>query len=253
MIMEILRTEGLTKRFGALTAVNQVDLLVEEGEVHSIIGPNGAGKTTLFNMLAGQLPPTSGKIWLKDQEITGWKPFEISHAGIGRSYQVTNIFPVLSIKENVRLGVQSRTKSNFSLFRKASSLKEVEEKTLQVLEEVGLTGIMNKKASEVSYGDQRALEIAIALATSPQLLLLDEPTSGMPHEGSFRVMDLIKQISKGLTIVLIEHRMHVVMTISDIITVMAQGKVIAEGPPAEVRKNEEVIRAYLGSSGVTSC
>jgi branched-chain amino acid transport system ATP-binding protein len=250
MIMEILRTERLTKTFGALTAVNQVDLLVREGEVHSIIGPNGAGKTTLFNMLAGQLPPTSGKVWLKDQEVTGWKPFQISHAGIGRSYQVTNIFPVLSIKENVRLGVQSRTKSNFSLFRKASSLKEVEERTLQVLEEVGLTGIMNKKASEVSYGDQRALEIAIALATSPRLLLLDEPTSGMPHEDSFRIMDLIKQISKGLTIVLIEHRMHVVMTISDIITVMAQGKVIAEGPPAEVKKNEEVIRAYLGSSGV---
>jgi branched-chain amino acid transport system ATP-binding protein len=250
MIMEILRTERLTKTFGALTAVNQVDLLVREGEVHSIIGPNGAGKTTLFNMLAGQLPPTSGKVWLKDQEVTGWKPFQISHAGIGRSYQVTNIFPVLSIKENVRLGVQSRTKSNFSLFRKASSLKEVEERTLQVLEEVGLTGIMNKKASEVSYGDQRALEIAIALATSPRLLLLDEPTSGMPHEDSFRIMDLIKQISKGLTIVLIEHRMHVVMTISDIITVMAQGKVIAEGPPAQVKKNEEVIRAYLGSSGV---
>ncbi len=250
MSMEILRTERLTKAFGALTAVNQVDLLVREGEIHSIIGPNGAGKTTLFNMLAGQLSPTSGKIWLKDREITGWKPFEISHAGIGRSYQVTNIFPVLSIKENVRLGVQSRTKSNFSLFRKASSLKEVEDKTLQVLEEVGLTGIMNKKASEVSYGDQRALEIAIALATSPRLLLLDEPTSGMPHEDSFRIMDLIKQISKGLTIVLIEHRMHVVMTVSDIITVMAQGKVIAEGPPAEVKKNEEVIRAYLGSSGV---
>ncbi len=250
MIMEILRTERLTKAFGALTAVNQVDLLVREGEIHSIIGPNGAGKTTLFNMLAGQLSPTSGKIWLKDQEITGWRPFQISHAGIGRSYQVTNIFPVLSIKENVRLGVQSRTKSNFSLFRKASSLKEVEEKTLQVLEEVGLTGIMNKKASEVSYGDQRALEIAIALATSPRLLLLDEPTSGMPHEDSFRIMDLIKRISKGLTIVLIEHRMHVVMTISGVITVMAQGKVIAEGPPAEVKKNEEVIRAYLGSSGV---
>ncbi len=249
MSMEILRTEKLTKSFGALTAVNQVNLLVREGEIHSIIGPNGAGKTTLFNMLAGQLSPTSGKVWLKDQEITGWKPFEISHAGIGRSYQVTNIFPVLSIKENVRLGVQSRTKSNFSLFRKASSLKEVEEKTLEVLEEVGLTGMMNKKASEVSYGDQRALEIAIALATSPRLLLLDEPTSGMPHEDSFRIMHLIKQISKGLTIILIEHRMHVVMTISDIITVMAQGKVIAEGSPVEVKKNEEVIRAYLGSSG----
>ncbi len=249
MSMEILRTEKLTKTFGALTAVNQVNLFVKEGEIHSIIGPNGAGKTTLFNMLAGQLSPTSGRVWLKDQEITGWKPFQISHAGIGRSYQVTNIFPVLSIKENVRLGVQSRTKNNFSLFRKASSLKEVEEKTLQVLEEVGLTGMMNQKASEVSYGDQRALEIAIALATSPRLLLLDEPTSGMPHEDSFRIMHLIKQISKGLTIVLIEHRMHVVMTISDIITVMAQGKVIAEGSPVEVKKNEEVIRAYLGSSG----
>jgi len=246
--MEILRTEKLTKRFGALEAVSNVDLRVKEGEIHSIIGPNGAGKTTLFNMLAGQLPSTSGRIWFQEQEITGKKPYEISHVGIGRSYQVTKIFPLLTIKENVRLGVQSRTPYNFSLFKKASSLKEVEVKTLQILEEVGLTDVMHQKAGEVSYGIQRSLEVAIAMATSPQLLLLDEPTSGMPHEESFRIMDLIKKISEGLTIVLIEHRMHVVMSISDIITVMTQGRVIAEGPPDEVKKNQEVIRAYLGGS-----
>ena len=247
--MTILKTEKLTKHFGAMSAVSNVDLVVKKGEIHSIIGPNGAGKTTLFNMLAGTFPSTSGRIWFEDQEITGKKPFEISHLGIARSYQVTNIFPVLSIKENVRLSAQSRTRHNFSFFRKAASLREVEEKTLAVLEEVGLTEIMDQKAAEVSYGVQRALEVAIALATSPRLLLLDEPTSGMPHEESFKIMDLIKKISKGLTIVLIEHRMHVVMSISDVITVMAQGKVIAEGPPEEVRRNEEVIRAYLGNSG----
>lgn len=247
--MTTLKTEKLTKKFGAMAAVSDVDLLVKEGEIHSIIGPNGAGKTTLFNMLAGTFPSTSGRIWFEDQEITGKKPYEISQIGIARSYQVTNIFPVLSIKENVRLSAQSRTKHNFSFFRKASSLREVEEKTLAVLEQVGLADIMHHKAAEVSYGVLRALEVAIALATSPRLLLLDEPTSGMPHEDSFKIMDLIKKISKGLTIILIEHRMHVVMSVSDVITVMAQGKVIAEGPPDEVRRNEEVIRAYLGSSG----
>jgi branched-chain amino acid transport system ATP-binding protein len=247
--MMILKTEKLTKKFGAMAAVSEVDLLVKEGEIHSIIGPNGAGKTTLFNMLAGTFPSTSGRIWFEDQEITGKKPYEISKIGIARSYQVTNIFPALSIKENVRLSAQSRTRNNFSFFKKASALREVEEKALAVLEEVGLIDIMHQKAAEVSYGVQRALEVAIALATSPRLLLLDEPTSGMPHEDSFKIMDLIKKISQGLTIVLIEHRMHVVMSVSDVITVMAQGKVIAEGPPDEVRRHEEVIRAYLGSSG----
>jgi len=249
--MTILKTEKLTKHFGAMSAVSNVDLVVKKGKIHSIIGPNGAGKTTLFNMLAGTFPSTSGRIWFEDREITGKRPYEISHLGIARSYQVTNIFPVLSIKENVRLSAQSRTRHNFSFFKKAASLKEVEEKTLAVLEEVGLTEIMDHKAAEVSYGVQRALEVAIALATSPRLLLLDEPTSGMPHEDSFKIMDLIKKIAKGLTIILIEHRMHVVMSVSDVITVMAQGKVIAEGPPEEVRLNEEVIRAYLGSSGGT--
>jgi len=245
----ILKTKKLTKKFGAIVAVSELDLLVKEGEIHSIIGPNGAGKTTLFNMLAGSFFPTSGQIWFKGQEITNKKPYEISHLGISRSYQVTNIFPALSIKENVRLSVQSRTKNNFSLFKKASSLNEVEEKTLAVLKEMNLTDMMYHKAAEVSYGVQRALEVAITVATTPQLLLLDEPTSGMTPEDSFKIMDLIKKISKGLAIVLIEHRMHVVMSVSDVITVMDQGKIIAEGPPDDVRHNRKVISAYLGSKG----
>jgi len=200
-------------------------------------------------MLAGSFFPTSGQIWFKGQEITNKKPYEISHLGISRSYQVTNIFPALSIKENVRLSVQSRTKNNFSLFKKASSLNEVEEKTLAVLKEMNLTDMMYHKAAEVSYGVQRALEVAITVATTPQLLLLDEPTSGMTPEDSFKIMDLIKKISKGLAIVLIEHRMHVVMSVSDVITVMDQGKIIAEGPPDDVRHNRKVISAYLGSKG----
>jgi len=244
----ILKTKKLTKKFGAIVAVSELDLLVKEGEIHSIIGPNGAGKTTLFNMLAGSFFPTSGQIWFKGQEITNKKPYEISHLGISRSYQVTNIFPALSIKENVRLSVQSRTKNNFSLFKKASSLNEVEEKTLAVLK-MNLTDMMYHKAAEVSYGVQRALEVAITVATTPQLLLLDEPTSGMTPEDSFKIMDLIKKISKGLAIVLIEHRMHVVMSVSDVITVMDQGKIIAEGPPDDVRHNRKVISAYLGSKG----
>lgn len=245
----ILKTKKLTKKFGAIVAVSELDLLVKEGEIHSIIGPNGAGKTTLFNMLAGSFFPTSGQIWFKGQEITNKKPYEVSHLGISRSYQVTNIFPALSIKENVRLSVQSRTKNNFSLFKKASSLNEVEEKTLAVLKDMGLADMINHKAAEVSYGVQRALEVAIAVATSPRLLLLDEPTSGMTPEDSFNIIDLIKKISKGLTIVLIEHRMNVVMSVSDVITVMDQGKIIAEGPPDDVRRNDKVVCAYLGSAG----
>jgi len=244
--MALLETRKLTKCFGALEAVKDVDLRVEEKTIHSIIGPNGAGKTTFFNMVAGVYLPTYGEVIFQGKDITRLKVYERSHRGIGRSYQVTSIFPELTVRENIRLAVQSRGNNNFNMFRSFSSLKDVEDKTTSILEEVGLGEIANYKAGAVSYGFQRSLEVGIALATNPILLLLDEPTSGMPPDEARRMMNLIKKISKGLTILLIEHHMAVVMSISDKITVLHQGGVISEGRPEEIQKNEKVRRAYLG-------
>lgn len=246
--MSLLETKALTKTFGALIAVDNVDLTVEKGTIHSIIGPNGAGKTTLFNMLAGVYAPTSGTVTFLGKDIASLKVFKRSLVGISRSYQVTSIFSELTVRENVRLAVQSRGKNNFSMLRKASELKEVEEKTTTVLDEMGLREIEDQKAGTIPHGSQRSLEVAIALATEPILLLLDEPTSGMTPEDTHKMIDLIKKISKGYTIALIEHHMTVVMSISDTITVLHQGKIIAEGPPESVQENKEVRRAYLGET-----
>jgi len=244
--MILLETINLNKQFGALQAVRDVNLRIEEKTIHSIIGPNGAGKTTLFNMVAGVYSPTAGTILFQGNDITNTKIYERSHLGIGRSYQVTSIFPELTVKENIRLAVQSRGNRNFRIFQNANRLKDVESRTTSILDEVGLKDIALEKAGAVSYGYQRSLEVGIALATNPILLLLDEPTSGMPPDEARRMMNLIKRISQGLTVLLIEHHMEVVMTISDRITVLQQGKVIAEGKPGEVQKNESVKRAYLG-------
>ncbi len=246
--MPLLETKGLTKAFGALVAVDQVDLTVEEGAIHSIIGPNGAGKTTLFNMLAGVYPPTSGTVLFQGKDITSLGVFERSHIGIGRSYQITSIFPELTVRENVRLAVQSRGKHNLSMLRKASDLKEVERKTTAILEEIGLSGLEGQKAGTIPYGSQRSLEVAIAVATEPILLLLDEPTSGMTPGDARKMSDLISRISSGYTTLLIEHHMQVVMSISDRVTVLHQGKVIAEGHPEAVQTNKDVKQAYLGET-----
>jgi branched-chain amino acid transport system ATP-binding protein len=244
--MILLETVNLSKQFGALQAVRDVNLRIEERAIHSVIGPNGAGKTTLFNAVAGVFLPTSGRILFQGNDITNSKIYERSHLGIGRSYQVTSIFPELTVKENIRLAVQSRGNRNFRIFQNANRLKDVESRTTSILDEVGLKDIAIEKAGAVSYGYQRSLEVGIALATNPILLLLDEPTSGMPPDEARRMMNLIKRISQGLTVLLIEHHMEVVMTISDRITVLQQGKVIAEGKPEEIQKNESVKRAYLG-------
>jgi len=244
--MSLLEVKALTKAFGALVAVNNIELTVEKGMVHSIIGPNGAGKTTLFNLLAGTYPPTTGTITFNGKNITCLKVFERSRIGIGRSYQITTIFPELTVHENVRLAVQSRGKNSFSMLRKVTDLKEVEEKTAAILDEMGLGEFKDQKAGTIPYGSQRSLDVAIALATEPILLLLDEPTSGMSVEGTHKMIDLIKKVSKGFSTVLIEHHMNVVMSISDNITVLHQGSIIAEGPPGSVQKNKEVMKAYLG-------
>lgn len=244
--MTLLEAKGLTKTFGALTAVNNVNFTVEKGVIHSIIGPNGAGKTTLFNLLSGVYQPTSGNIKFQGRDITSTKLYERSRIGVGRSFQITSIFPELTVRENVRLSVQSRGKKNFSMLRKASDMKEVEEKTTTILEEMGLREFDDQKAENIPYGSQRSLDVAIALAMEPILLLLDEPTSGMTPEDIYKMIALIKRISERYNIILIEHHMDVVMSISDKITVLHLGKIIAEGIPESVKGNEEVKRAYFG-------
>ena len=244
--MALLETKGLTKSFGALNAVSDVDLTVEKGVIHSIIGPNGAGKTTLFNLLSGVYQPTSGNIKFQGRDITSSKLYERSRIGVGRSFQITSIFPELAVRENVRLSVQSRGKKNFSVLRKATEMKEVEDKTTVVLEKMELRKFEDQRAGTIPYGSQRSLDMAIALATEPILLLLDEPTSGMTPEDTHKMIKLIKKISRLYTIILIEHHMNVVMSISDEITVLHQGRILTQGHPDFVKENEEVKRAYLG-------
>lgn len=246
-----LKTEGLTRKFGALVAVDNVDLIVREGTIHALIGPNGAGKTTLFNLVTGELRPTSGRIVFNGKDITGMPPHKISHLGIGRSYQITNVFPQMTVLENLQLAVQSRTKENYRLLRDASKLREVTGKACRIAEVVGLGSKLHEKASDLPHGDRKALDIGIALATDPSLLLLDEPTSGMPAQESKQVMNVIVSLSEEVTIVLIEHKMEIVLSVSDIITVMHEGKIIAEGTPEVIKRNPEVKRAYLG--GAVTC
>lgn len=244
--MVLLEGKGLTKAFGALYAVHDVDLAVEKGIIHSIIGPNGAGKTTLFNILAGVYPPTSGTITFNAKDITALKTFERSQIGIARSYQITSIFSELTVRENIRLAVQSRGKKNFNFLEKASNLREVEERTTDILNKMGLKEFEHLNAGTIPYGSQRSLDVAIALATEPTLLLLDEPTSGMGPEDTYKMIDRIKEICRGFSTVLIEHHMNVVMSISDKVTVLHQGKIISEGSPELVRKDKAVMEAYLG-------
>ena len=244
--MALLETQNLTKSFGALVAVSDANLQVEAGKVHSIIGPNGAGKTTLFNLLAGIFPPTSGTILFEGRDISALKLHERAKIGIGRSYQVTSIFPELTVHENVRLAVQSKALRRVSLFKPAERLKDIVEKADRILEEMGIADYRNQIASTIPYGCQRSLDVGIALATDPKLLLLDEPTSGMSPEDTVKMIGLVERISQNYTIALIEHHMKVVMSISDTITVLSQGMITAEGSPAEIQRNEDVRRAYLG-------
>jgi ABC-type branched-subunit amino acid transport system ATPase component len=244
--MTLLETKKATKAYGALIAVSKVDFQIEPGKIHSIIGPNGAGKTTFFNLLAGVYPPTSGQIIFEGQDISSLKMDRRSRLGIGRSYQVTSIFPELTVRENVRLAVQSRSHHNFSFFRHTHSLPELIEKADAILEQMGIHDLADKTASTIPYGSQRSLDVAIALATEPKLLLLDEPTSGMSPDDTVKMISLIERISERYTIALIEHHMSVVMSISDIVTVLSQGMVIAEGSPEDIQQNDDVKQAYLG-------
>ncbi|HSE91888.1 MAG TPA: ABC transporter ATP-binding protein [Methylomirabilota bacterium] len=244
--MALLRTEGLTKTFGALTAVSDVSLAVEAGTLHSIIGPNGAGKTTLFNLLTGQHAPTAGRIVLDGRDIAGTPPQRIAHLGVARSFQRTNVFPALTVLDNVWVAAFARGSWRGLAWRPAARYADRRERALTALREVGLADKAGHRAREISHGEQRQLELAIALAATPRLLLLDEPAAGLSPDETRKMVQLVRALKGRYTIVLVEHKMDVIMTISDRISVMHFGRLIAEGTPAEIREHPEVRRAYLG-------
>ncbi len=248
MSTEILRTEGVSKNFGAHKAVADVSLSVREGHLHCIIGPNGAGKTTLFNVLTKDLPPTTGAIFFQGRDVTGLAPYEISRLGIGRSYQITSIFANQTVYDNVWVAVyQHEGTGSFNFWRRYTGYPPLNERTTSLLELVGLSSHAGKMAMELSYGDQRLLEIAVTLATSPKLLLLDEPVNGLAQNETGKLARLIRDLVPRYTVLMIEHKMDVVMNISDRVSVMNFGEIIAEGTPQEMRDNADVKRAYFGA------
>jgi len=240
----ILRTESLTVRFGGLTALNNVTLAVPRGEIRAMIGPNGAGKSTFFNCVTGVLRPTSGRIVFDGEDITGLPPHRISQKAIARSYQITNILPGATVLENVRIAAQSRHHS-WSLVRHHRAFADVIDRARAVLDAVGLRNKEEELAANLSHGEQRHLEIGIALATEPKLLCLDEPTAGMSVSETRATVELIRQIATNLTILIVEHDMEVVMGLAHTITVLHYGEVVAEGTPAEVQANPRVQEVYL--------
>ncbi len=244
----ILETTNLRKQFGALVAVDDVNIKVRKNSLHAIIGPNGAGKTTFFNLLSGNIEPTSGHVIFKGRDITHQPVHRTIHFGIGRSFQITNIFPNLSVFENIRLASQALGNDNFKFWKPASQFKHYENRTWKVIEKVGLKERAQTLARTLPHGDQRKLELGMILAPDPEVLLLDEPTAGMASEQVPELIALIQGIQKAgnKTVMLVEHNMNVVMSVSDAITVMHQGKVLAEGTPSQIAANKEVQTAYLG-------
>jgi branched-chain amino acid transport system ATP-binding protein len=243
----LLRTEDLTRSFGSLMAVNRVSLTVRRGELRSIIGPNGAGKTTFFRLVSGEMEPSSGRVFFREQDITGLPQHRVCRLGIAKSYQITNIFPHLSVLENVRVAVQGYTRS-FNFWSRADGLTGCRDRAAGILQTVGLGRRPERLAAHLSHGEKRHLEIGIALASDPALLLLDEPTAGMSPEETDETMVLIRELARARTVVLVEHKMKLVMGISDRVTVLHQGQVLADGTPGEIRANRVVQETYLGAS-----
>lgn len=243
----ILETEGLTKEFAGFTAVGGVDLRVKRGTIHALIGPNGAGKTTCFNLLTKFLPPTSGRIAFKGQDITAMAPADVAQLGLVRSFQISAVFPHMTVLENVRIALQRLLRgASMDFWRSKSVLDQYNERALALIADVGLSDYAHWNAVELPYGRKRALEIATTLALDPEMLLLDEPTAGMGHEDIARIADLIKTVAKARTVLMVEHNLSVVADLSDTITVLTRGRVLAEGNYETVSNNPDVREAYMG-------
>jgi branched-chain amino acid transport system ATP-binding protein len=243
---DILVTEGMGKSFGDFKAVSEVNLRVRRGSIHALIGPNGAGKTTCFNMLTKFLQPTHGRIVYNGRDITKMRPADVARLGLVRSFQISAVFPHLTALENVRIALQRKRGDNFDFWRSKRVLRHFDARAHELLEEVGLKDFSRKLASEISYGRKRALEIATTLALEPEMMLLDEPMAGMGHEDIDRIVALIRRVSAGRTVLMVEHNLQVVEHLSDRITVLTRGRVLAEGDYATVSENPDVKSAYLG-------
>ncbi len=242
----ILEAKGLTKEFKGFVAVKDVSLRVRRGTIHALIGPNGAGKTTCFNLLTHFLVPTRGQIFYNGREITGSRPAAIARMGLVRSFQISAVFPNLTVLENVRIALQRKRGHSFDFWRSANALASLDFRALELIEAVGLSEFVHVHAGELPYGRKRALEIATTLALDPEMMLLDEPTAGMTHEDVQRIAALIKRVAANRTVLMVEHNLSVVSTLSDRITVLARGEVLAEGDYAYVSKHPDVVQAYLG-------
>jgi len=242
----VLELENVGKHFGALKVMEGVNLTIAAGERHALIGPNGAGKSTLFNMISGMFPPTAGEIRLRGQRISGLPPHEINRLGLSRSFQITNIFHRLSVFENLRIGVMARHGIRYGLFTPVSRMRTVNEEAERILQRVRLTQRRVHPAGDLTYSEQRALEIGMTLATGADVILLDEPTAGMSREESQRAVQLIREVTEGKTLLVVEHDMNVVFSLCDRVSVLVYGRILATGTPDEIRNNAEVQEAYLG-------
>jgi len=244
----ILETRGLTKEFKGFVAVDNVNLKVRRGAIHALIGPNGAGKTTTFNLLTKFLPATRGQILFKGEDITGDSPADVARRGVIRSFQISAVFPNLTVLENVRIALQRGLGTSFHFWKREKTLEVLNERAMALLERVDLAKFSRLNAGDMAYGRKRTLEIATTLAMDPELMLLDEPTAGMGHEDVDRVKNLIKEVAVGRTVLMVEHNMSVVSGICDTITVLQRGAVLAEGSYAEVAANPQVMEAYMGTA-----
>jgi branched-chain amino acid transport system ATP-binding protein len=243
----ILETRGLTKEFKGFVAVQDVSLKVRRGTIHALIGPNGAGKTTCFNLLTHFLVPTRGQIFYNGREITGSRPAAIARMGLVRSFQISAVFPHLSVLENVRIALQRKRGASFDFWRSERALGALDARARELIEAVGLAEFTATAAVELPYGRKRALEIATTLALDPEMMLLDEPTAGMTHEDVQRISALVKKVAANRTVLMVEHNLSVVANLSDTITVLQRGEILAEGDYGTVSKNPDVIQAYMGS------
>jgi branched-chain amino acid transport system ATP-binding protein len=242
----VLRTEALVKEFRGFRAVDGVDLNIREGSVHALVGPNGAGKTTLFNLLTGFLKPSAGRVLLAGRDFTGSRPEQVARLGVARSFQITSLFPQLTPRQHVELALQSGTSLGWRFWRSENQLGRFSPRARQLLDEVGLADHVDIPTANLAYGRKRALELALALALDPQVLLLDEPTAGMGTEDVDRTVELIRRIRAGRTVVMVEHNMKVVAGLADQVTVLQAGRVLVEGPYAQIRQDPRVVSAYLG-------